>query len=365
MPTRGTLKRGGVAKALELISETSATGVLDLRVDGQRTLVHCQDGRIVNAFGEGSDINELLADLLAYSGALERTSIDEARREAQGEGADLLGALERRLGEEELRRITYVLVTDPILDAFVAPRGRWSLDDRATTTPFLGEGIPARDLIPDGRRVLEESPIIDAVVDNPRLRFKRIRSLDGAVSLGPNDHFVYGLVRQDRDVRDVEQMARLGRFEVRRALYQLTASGYIAPQGLSHRGGPITPAQHRRARRQRVVHALANLALLCAVAACALFVTRTILSSDQRPVRGSVSQAEYGLQAQLGHNQAARIHTAIQVLGLHSGVQPKSLDDVVKAGLLRADDLTYPMFEEAFHFEREGERSYRLIPPLR
>ena len=370
MAAKGNLKGAGLADALRAVAEHKQPCVIRATAPAGRFEIHCKQGKVVRAVPEGADPDERLADALVNSGAIHRHDVEDAIVAARRAQEDLPAAMAERMDRDELRQFLFVQITDVVLDVFASPKGKWEIDITEGVSMRWGfVAVEAAQLIEDGQRAIDEWPVVRSVVDNPRLRFKKIKELDSSANAGglaANDHCVFTLVRDDRDVTDIEHLARLGRFESARALYQLYSEGYIVPKGLSPEvEGPITKAGVRQARRLRLVHALGHLAVLGLVAVAAMYGARKALRPPPAFVSGSVGQIDSDLQAVLGSNRRARIRAAIEIYSLHTGVYPDSLDAVVAAGLLSADDLTYPLYAEPYTLQRDGERSFTLTPPLR
>lgn len=370
MAVKGSLRAGGLASALQIVADDKQSCVIRATNSSGAFEIHCKEGQIVRAIHEGGDPDERLAQALVHSGAASSEEVELGFSAARRNGEDLPAAMAERMDREELRQFLYVQISDVVLDVFGSKRGRWEFDTGSGVAKRWGfEAVEAFRLIDDGRRAIDEWPVIESIVDSPRLRFKKIRDLDDSTvggGLGPNDHLVFTLVRDDRDAREIEHLARIGRFEVRRALYQLASEGYIVPKGMSPEvEGPITKAMVRHARRLRFVHSVGHLAVLALVAVAAMYGARRALRPPPTSISGSVAAIDSDLQAVLGANQRARIRAAIEVYALHKGGYPDDLGAVVTAGLLSPDDLTYPMYDEPYILQRDGERSFSLTPPLR
>ncbi len=367
MASKGGLGGGGLATALQIVSDEQISGVIRVSNSDGKFEIHCIDGKVVQAIPAGASADERLGEALIRNGAVSRHDVDDSWIAVRRSGGSLGEAMVRYLDRDELRRLMHVQISDVIFELFMSKRGRWEIDTtEGTATPWGFEIIDSLALIEDGRRVLAEWPVIRSVVDSPRLRFKRVKDVTAASGLGPNDHFVFTLVRADRDVTDIEHLARLGRFEADRALYQLASEGYIVAKGLSPEPeAQITPEDVRRARRLRMVHALGHLAVCGLLAVAVLHGARQLLRPGPKTVGGAASGVDSDLQAVVARTQSGRILAAVEIYRIHKGVYPENLPAVVEAGLLREDDLTYPLFAEPFVLEREGDRSYTLTPPLR
>lgn len=369
MAVKGSLKAGGFADALQIVAETKQSCVIRTTTPDGRYEIHCRGGQVVRATPQGADADERLGDALVRSGAASREEVELGFSSARRGNEDLPAAMAERMDRDELRQFLYFQIVDVVHLMFGAAKGKWELDTTEGAAKRWGfEAVDAHSLIDDGRRLVDEWPVIRSVVDSPRLRFKKIREIGDALGggLGANDHFVFTLVRDDRDVRDIEHLARIGWYEAQRALYQLASEGYIVPKGLSPEvEGPVTKAMVRDARRLRRVHATSHLGVLILVAVAGMYGARRALRPPPAFVSGAVADIDNDLQAVLGANQRARIGAAIEVYALHKGGYPDSLQAVVAAGLLNEDDLTYPMYDEPYVLQRDGERSFILTAPLR
>ena len=66
----------------------------------------------------------------------------------------------------------------------------------------------------------------------------------------------------------------------------------------------------------------------------------------------------------IARQQMSRITAALDVFRLEKGNLPTTLPDLVEAGLLSHDDLSYPWRDEYYYRRTEGG-AFVLLPPLR
>ncbi len=369
MSTKGSLKAGGFGKALQIVADEERSCVIHVRGPSERYAIHCLDERVVRALRGDAKPDEGLAQALLGGGVADPDQVEAALREVRRTDCDLPTAMATKMDRLELRRHLHIQLADVVHAVFALPRGGWEIaDGEEPDKPWGFESLPAADLVSDGARVVEEWPKIRTIVDSPRLRFTKVGDLvvsPTQAELGPNEGLIFTLVRDDRDVADIESLARLGAFETQRALFQLTVAGHILPKDLSPERGAASPAALRAARRRRTVHAMGHLLVAVLVAMASLGAIRRALRPPPTAVAGAITDRATDLQTVMGDHQSARIATALEVFLLHTGSYPETLEEVVQAGLLRSDDLTYPLFDEPFVLRRSGERSYWLTPPLR
>jgi len=368
----GSLKGLGVAEALSSIAAQQRTGVLQVSGPSSSVMVHFAEGMVVRVDEGDRSAEQALVDVLVGSEVAAPPAVQSALERHAQSGKSLVEALaaEGAASGADAAALLLVVVTDTFARMFEWSSGKFSFQDGAEHVRPLVAPLDTEALLSDGVRIAEEWPVVRGRVADGQGCFTRRRPLEGGeheAGLGPNEMLVYTLVREDRTVRQLEALSRLGRFETRRALYQLLELGYVSSMAITARGQEEVRAKKtdRATRRRQMVHALINLFLILLLVALAMAVARRHLAETQQQVLGHLEGPDSGLRALLGEHQEARIRTALEVYWLHRGAYPSDLGQLVEAQLLRESDLRFPFFEEPYFYERRGERLFELVRPLR
>jgi len=370
MALSGPLKGQGLTEALSTVAEGRRSGVVEVNGPVGTAHLHVLDGTLVRAELGTESTEQSLAAFLTRTEAASPISVAEALGKHTSTGRDLgellveAEAMSAKAVETQLLRLTL----DRFLQTFEWAQGKFVLHEDAARVRRLGLApMELETLVADGVHVAEEWPIISARVRDGDDCYDRLRPIGtDEAGLGPNETLLYTLIREDRDLQQLEDLSRLGRFETRRALYQLLELGFVTQATLAGgRPKDEEAASLRASRRVRLVHAAVNLALVVLIAVLAVAVVRRQLGAPQEAVSGDLAAGGDDLRSRLASNQTARIRTALEVFWMHNGTYPERLGELVEAQLLRPSDLRFPLYEEEYFYGRSGERSYELLPPLR
>ena len=370
MALSGALKGLGLAEALTTVAERRRTGVMEVTGPVGPAHLHILDGTLVRAELGSESTEQALAALLTRTEAASPISISEALGQHASTGRDLGELLveAEALSPKALQTHLLRLTLDRFLQTFEWSQGKFVLHEDAARVRRLGlEPLELETVVADGVHVAEEWPVISGRVLEADHCYDRQRAVGtDEAGLGPNEMLLYTLVREDRSLQQLEDLSRLGRFETRRALYQLLVLGLVARATMA---GPRPKADDgaalRATRRVRLVHAVINLVLVALIFLLAVAVARRQLGAPQETVQGALGAGEGDLRSRLASNQAVRLRTALEVFWMHNGTYPEQLGELVGAQLVRPSDLRFPLYEEEYFYARSGERSYELLPPLR
>ena len=368
---KGSLKNLGLADAVSRIGRGGLTGILSVQGKTSAISAHFLGGSLVRSETGTQTHEEALLSMLLEAEAGVREGLEAAMRTHAAGGTSLADALldEQALSAKELGTFLHLQTTDTLLDAFLWTNGSWTFEDDADGLKASGlDPIPVDSLLSEGRRRADEWPIIGGRVSDPGQCYRKRRPIDedaGETGMGPTEILVYTLIREDRPLARLQWLSRLGHFETCRAIYQLLDAGFVGPVQMSANEEPGAVQAKWAARSGRLTHAAATLVLLLIGLGSALLMLRRHL--DQRRTAGltAVIQTDDTLQARISRNQEARIRAAIAVYRLHTGALPDDLSQAVDAGVLREDDLRFPLHQDPYHYRRRGDGDFDLLRPIR
>ena len=391
MALTGTLKDFGIAEILQLIGQQAKSGVLHLESKDDEIHISIADGSVVRAESAGRKARERLGNLLVRAELITREELDYAL-DLQRRSLRRLGDILVELGfvsNADLKEMTALQTTETVYRLFHWKSGTYAFEpgdvewDRDTVVPLRAESV-----LMEGFRQVDEWPVIRRKITSTAMTFERLGDLapEGAAAaggddvdaafdglgepeerkgdfatLGPKERRVHALAEPGRTVERIVDLARLGEFEVCKALLNLTNLGYLRPIPPARRTAVVGAYAHDGWARLRVAagRVLATVALAAALAGIAYWVDERglLLRGDTETVRDNAPERF------LARYQLARLRSALEVYRLERGEYPKALDALVDAGLAVRRDLRYP-WPTDWYYRRTPEGRFVLLPPV-
>ena len=391
MALTGTLKDFGIAEILQLIGQQAKSGVLHLESKDDEIHIAIADGSVVRAESAGRKARERLGNMLVRAELITREELDYAL-DLQKRSLRRLGDILVELGfvsKADLKEMTALQTTETVYRLFHWKSGTYAFEpgdvewDRDTVVPLRAESV-----LMEGFRQVDEWPVIRKKITSTAMTFERLRDLgpDRAVAaggddvdsafdalgereekkgefatLGPKERRVHALAEPGRTVERIVDLARLGEFEVCKALLNLSNLGYLRPIPPARRTAVVGAYAHDGWARLRVAgtRVVATVALAAALAGIAYWVDERglLLRGDAETVRDNAPERF------LARYQLARLKSALEVYRLERGEYPAALDALVDAGLAARRDLRYP-WPADWYYRRTPEGRFVLLPPV-
>ncbi|HEY0840389.1 MAG TPA: DUF4388 domain-containing protein [Vulgatibacter sp.] len=389
MALRGTLKDFGIAEILQLIGQQAKTGILKLESRDAEIHVSFHQGNVVRAEDVGRRKRNFLGKMLVEAGIITAeqlaAALEEQQRTLRRLGDVLIDA--GMIGRDVLKEMAQLQATETLYGLFQWRSGTYRFEqmevgwDRDWFTPIRSEAV-----LMEGFRIVDEWPLVRRRITSRLMTFEPLKllpegrsrepDLDSALerafdggSGDPNlahaEARVMRLIQPGRTVETIVALSRLGEFEACKALANLVSEGYA-------RAIPPSPEELEAERRSRagLVDRLMTAATRLAFTAALAILGAALAHAASEPPGGGA-----GISAQdrvddpaslraVSASQLERIAFALEVFRLETGRLPGALEDLVGAGLLDPDDLSHP-WREAYHYRRDGESGYVLLPPLR
>jgi hypothetical protein len=183
--------------------------------------------------------------------------------------------------------------------------------------------------------------------------------------IGASERKIHSLVESTRDVQKLIDLSRIGEFETCKALSVLLKKSYIR---ISEEGAPQKSAQEPvvsgglvrdRSLTPTIAWSALGLVVVVSAVTLAVMIARSNVSLLPRTVSFALPPA---VELVLGRAQRERIAPALEALRHDEGNYPDSLDALVTAGFLEAEDLTFPGGHRFLY--KRTDTGYELTAPL-
>jgi hypothetical protein len=380
MALEGTIKDFGLPDIFQLIGLQRKTGLLSLKNDKEQVTVTFENGMVVMADSSAKRLEDRLGNVLVKQGKLSRERLDEA---LQTQKATL-----QRMGHilttgnyitvKDLKDALQVQVSQIVFKVFRWRDGEYHFEpanavdyDRDNFTPMSADFI-----LMEGIRMVDEWPIIEKkipsmdivlrpVVDSSMIEIagggdegdgllgsapdsrRSASSSFSKIRLSPEEERIYRKVDGARTVQAIIDTTGLGEFEVCRTLFDLLNRNIISPvgRGESHE----TMAGHLEGPPSSVPAyvAMAAVALL-SLAAVAVHWEAPFAIAGRPP---ALASSYHDLLEGVSRSRIQRLDRAVRAYDLWHGGMPRTLEDLVEAGLVDRACLRDP-WARPYHFGR-------------
>ncbi len=397
MALRGTLKDFGIADILQLIGHQQKTGVLTVKNKDLEVQIFFVDGTVIRAESATRQKRDLLGRMLVRAEILSEEQLSRAL-EAQKRTLKRLGQILVEGGtvdKKNLKTFTKLQTSETIYRLFLWESGTYEFKQQDVQADPDAEPIRSESVLMEGFRQVDEWPAIRKKLSGYGIVFEKLKDLDsllatapaddmglddafgefdgsapkagGLKNIGSNERVVYQLINPERDVQKIIDLSRLGEFETCKALVGLIDAEIIRPAPESPNRAPSAEATVGGIsvkRRSPIVPVLTRVLLSLALVVAAA-AGLSIASPTLRILTGT--RAPYGywdlsVQSELSVGQEQKLARALAVYHTRFGRYPDSLDELVKAGMLRQRDLVFP-WQHPYHYARAAN-SYQLLRPL-
>jgi predicted transcriptional regulator len=384
MALEGTIKDFGLPDIFQLIGLQRKTGLLTLKNEKETVTVTFENGMVVMADSSQKRLEDRLGSVLVKQGKLTREKLDEAlaTQKATLQRMGHILTTGNFITEQDLKDALQVQISQIVFKVFRWRDGEYhfaptdSVDyDRENFNPMSADFI-----LMEGIRMVDEWPIIEKkipsmdivlrpVVDPSMIEVGEaegggiddVLTKRGAASslskirLGADEERIYRKVDGTRTVQAIIDASGMGEFEVCRILFDLLNRNIISTAG---RGD--TPEAFASARSEGPPSRLPGLVAMGVALALSLLSGAarwgtpfavvglpSLLSGSYALLLDAVSEARLG-----------RLDRAVEAYGLATGGLPRTLEDLVKAGLVDRSYLKDP-WERPYHYA-QTEAGYLL-----
>lgn len=390
MALKGTLKDFGIADILQLIGQQQKTGMLHLTARDQEVHVAFKDGAIVKAESATRKKKDLIGAMLVRAELITDRQLEEAletqRRTLKRLGDVLVGS--RVISKERFNQIVQLQTTETLYKLFGWKSGTYEFEQvEVELDPEAKISIRAESVLMEGFRMVDEWPVIRRKIPSYEVTFEKLKELPPApaeqdevdagfddafaeekpvekkgdfASLGRVERTVHAFVMPGRPVRQIIDLACIGEFETCKALTNLVNLEYLKMVPVQGRALAVG-AEAGFFDRARGVTGRVLLTALVLVGVGAVATQVDLSGLAEAP---TTTIADPASQRFVSRAQVRRIESALEIYKLEKGELPQSLDALVKARLLAADDLRFP-WHDVYYYRRVDPTRFILLPPLR
>ncbi len=370
MALEGTIRDFGLPDIFQLIGLQRKTGTLTLNneKDGEVVTVTFENGMVVMADSSPHRLEDRLGTVLVKQGKLTRERLEEAlavqKQTLQRLGHILAGS--SGLTGRDLRDALTVQVSQIVFRVFRWRDGRYQFApsdavdyDRENFAPMSTDFI-----LMEGIRMVDEWPIIEKKIPSFNMVFRPVvdpalievasggeadtsagtrgaaASASGRIRLSPEEERVFRRVDGVRTVQSIIDSTGVAEFEACRILFDFLNRNLIGP------AARVRTTSAPEQEEEPVATAPALTAYLAAVLVTALALGSLGLrwrAPFAVPGLGPFLQTSYSrLQESITRSRLGKLEEAVDAWRASHGTLPKTLEDLVRTGLVDRAYLVDP-----------------------
>ncbi|HET8645204.1 MAG TPA: DUF4388 domain-containing protein [Vicinamibacteria bacterium] len=367
MALEGTIKDFGLPDIFQLIGLQRKTGVLTLKNESEQVTVAFENGMVVMADSDSKRLEDRLGNVLVKQGKLSKDRLDEAlvtqKATLQRLGHVLTSS--NAITSRDLKEALQVQVSQIVFKVFRWRDGDYHFEptdsvdyDRENFTPMSADFI-----LMEGIRMVDEWPIIEKKIPSFDMVFRPVvdqtmvevapeggdgvRLAPGASSkirLAPQEEQIFRRVDGTRTVQAIIDSAGLNEFDTCRILFDLLNRNLISTAGRSAAAVEPVRAAVVPSRTQGYV----GMAVVAVLALAGVWMNR----HDPFGVTGlsaALDRPYYQLLDGVSQSRLNRLDQAVRAYHLVHGQLPRTLEELVGAGLADTRDLR-DAWARPFHY---------------
>jgi hypothetical protein len=355
MGLEGTLRLFSLNDIFQMLGLQRKTGLLLVEGKDDTIRISFRGGQVVSADSARHDLENRLGRLLVRAGRVEEADLERALA-VQKASPQRLGALLLREGlarPEDLRDALRLQVLRILAEPFGWKEGLFRFDpdariddDAEVFSPLSTESIlmEVAQRADEWPRLRQKVSSADAVyrkapgVEELRLVASPGEVPEGSLVVSRREAEVWRFLDGRTSVAGIAERAFLSDFEVYKAIAELIDRSLILEGRVEEEPPPAPPMPQHAALTGRIVALWSALAILLAISA--YFLPRNPANILLRPPAETPVVASFLGAASL--ERLIAIERAVRVYYDSSGRYPRSLEDLVVAGIVQEDALRDP-----------------------
>jgi hypothetical protein len=367
MALEGTIKDFGLPDIFQLIGLQRKTGVLTLKSDNEQVTVAFENGMVVMADSDAKRLEDRLGNVLVKQGKLGKDRLEEAliTQKATLQRLGHVLTSNNAITSRDLKEALQVQVSQIVFKVFRWRDGDYHFEptdtvdyDRENFTPMSADFI-----LMEGIRMVDEWPIIEKKIPSFDMVFRPVvdqsmveiapeggdgtRVPPGASSkirLGSQEELIFRRVDGTRTVQAIIDSAGLNEFDTCRILFDLLNRNLISTAG---RGATAAePVRTTAAASPAPGYAVV---VVVAVIALAGIVLRAGSPFGVSGLPAALDRPYHQLLDGVSQSRLQRLDLAVRAYHLLHGALPRTLEELVGAGLADTRDLK-DAWARPFHY---------------
>ncbi len=374
MGLEGTLRVFSLTDIFQVLGLQRKSGVLTVEGEDDTVTISFLGGQVVAAESASRRLDNRIGHLLVRAG---RISDDQLAQilQTQKETQQRLGFLlirDRMVTPEDLREALRLQIMRIVFGAFRWTDGRFRFTQEGPIDYDADHmsPVPTESILMEAAQMLDEWPMLEKKVRSRQLVFRRAPGVEGlrlvlsqdearegALAVSKPEAEAWRWVDGTRTVADILERAFLSEFEAYKGLAELLGRNLIV-EGKAPSAAPQAekaPAQRGRSGSSLVLPWLLAAGIL---ALGAYFVPRNSWNIFVR--RPSTRREVSDFLKSVSLERLAAIERAVRVYYDSSGQYPKSLDDLVAAGILDEEAMTDPYGRKYRYILRPDDGKFGL-----
>jgi hypothetical protein len=356
----GTLRVFSLTEIFQMLGLQRKTGVLSVEGEDDAVTISFLGGSVVAAESRAHRLDNRLGNLLLRAGYVTQEQLDHvlAIQQQTQQRMGLLLVRERLVEPQELREALRVQISRIVYAAFRWPDGRFHFTQEGTVDYDADHMAPVSTdtVLMEAAQIIDEWPMLEKKVGSAASVFRRAPGVEnlnvvtgqknppeGTLSVSRPEAETWRWVDGRRSVGDIMERAFLSDFEVLRGTVDLLARNLIERGRVEEEHPAALPEAQEvpvaaAPTSGRAIGLWGALALLAALSL--YLIPRNPANVLLRPP-GDMRETADLLKA-ISLNRAVSIERAVRIYYDSSGRYPRSLEDLVVAGVLEEDELRDP-----------------------
>jgi hypothetical protein len=354
----GTLKVFSLTDIFQMLGLQRKTGILKVDGEDDTVTISFLGGSVVAAESTARRLDNRLGNLLIRAGYVTPEQLERVltmQRESQQRMGFLL-IREGFIDPQELREALRVQIARIVYTAFRWPDGRFHFTQEGTVDYDADHMAPVSidTILMEAAQMVDEWPMLEKKLGSLSAVFRRAPGVErlrlvsgeknppeGTLSVSRSEAETWRWIDGRLSISEIMERAFLSDFEVLKGANDLLGRHLIEPGRVEPEPQLVPlppPPAARPGLSGRVVGLWAALAVLAAAAF--LLVPRNPFNALLRPAGEVPERAELAKAVSLNHVVA--VERAVRIYYDSTGRYPRSLEDLVVAGILGEDALRDP-----------------------
>lgn len=374
MGLEGTLRVFSLTDIFQVLGLQRKSGVLTVEGEDDTVTISFLGGQVVAAESARHRLDNRIGHLLVRAGRIGEDQLAQILQ-TQKETQQRLGFLlirDRMVTPEDLREALRLQILRIVFGAFRWTDGRFRFTQEGPIDYDADHmsPVPTESILMEAAQMLDEWPMLEKKVRSRQLVFRRAPGVEGlrlvlspdearegALAVSKPEAETWRWIDGTRSVADILERAFLSEFEVYKGLAELLGRNLLV-EGRAPTAAP--QAEQAAPRRSGRGASLVVPWLLVAgiLALGAYFMPRN--SWNLFLYRPSVRREVSDFLKSVSLERLAAIERAVRIFYDSSGQYPKSLDDLVAAGILDEEAMTDPYGRKYRYILRPDDGKFGL-----